>query len=151
MKNIIKHLIRSAAIAAFITGTATLALGAEIAGGANGTGTPAAANATVRAYPFRGTVGTADPAAKTVSLAGRTSTRIVHLDQSSKLLRDGKEIALSEVQTGDYLRGTLQKSDGHETLVKASIGERPEPKPRANRSGKGRSTAKANPEDDKNN
>ena len=134
MKTKFNTLIRSAAMAALITSTATFALGAEPPAGRS----PAAASATApaapaRAYPFRGTVGTADPAAQTVSLAGRKTTRILQVDANTKLSRDGKDIAVADLQTGDYLKGLVIKNGGQETLVKASVGEKPVPQPRATR------------------
>lgn len=146
MKNLFKNLFRSAALAALITGTATLALGADSATGV-GTSPSAPAAASTRTYPFRGTVGTADPAAMTVSLAGRNSVRVLHLSPDSKLTRDGKEIAIADLQTGDYLKGLVQKSSGQETLVKASAGPKPEPKPRASRTKANRRTPKAEADD----
>lgn len=137
MKNLFKNLFRSAALAALVTSTATLALGADSATG-TGTSTTGPTAATTRTYPFRGTVGTTDPAAMTVSLAGRNSVRVLHLSPDSKLTRDGKDVAIADLQTGDYLKGLAQKSNGQETLVKASAGPKPEPKPRASRT-------KANP------
>jgi len=131
MKNIFHTLIRSAAMAALITGTATFSLGAE----QPGSGIPGEAGAAlpptvVRTYPFRGTVGTADPAAKTVLLAGKKNSRLLHVDAGTRLSRDGKDIAVADLQTGDYLKGLVTKLGEQEILVKASVGEKPEPQPR---------------------
>lgn len=142
MNNIIKNLIRSAAVAALITGTATFAFAAETAVGSATTTVPTAASPAenARSYPFRGTVGTTDPAARTVSLAGKNASRLVHLDASSKLSRDGKDIALADIHTGDYLKGLVLKSEGQETVIKASVGEKPEAKPRGSKSPRAKST-----------
>lgn len=127
MKNIINNLIRSAALAALITGTAALARGAE-KGDAGSPNTPAATApaGNARSYPLRGTVGTTDPAAQTVLLAGKKSSRLVHVDASTQLSRDGKPIAVGDLQTGDYLKGLVMKNEGRETLLKATVGEQPE-------------------------
>ena len=146
MNNIIKNLIRSAAVAALITGTATFAVGTEATPGSPTTPTAttsksvAATAENARSYPFRGTVGTTDPAARTVSLAGKNASRLVHLDGSSKLSRDGKDIALADVHTGDYLKGLILKSEGQETVIKASVGEKPEAKPRGSKAPRAKST-----------
>ena len=90
-------------------------------------------------------MGTTDPAARTVSLVGRNSSRLVHLDGSSKLSRDGKDIALADVHTGDYLKGLVLKSDGQETVIKASVGDKPEPKPRGSRTPRAKSSRRSSP------
>lgn len=118
-------------MAALITGTATFALGAEKPGsGIPGEAGAAIPPAVVRAYPFRGTVGTADPAARTVLLAGKKNSRLLHVDAGTRLSRDGKDITVADLQTGDYLKGLVTKLGDQETLVKASVGEKPEPQPR---------------------
>ena len=114
-------------MAALVTSTATLAFAADKS--ADGNPPPAAATApagAARAYPIRGTVGTADPATRTVSRAGKKSTRVLQVDANTQLSRDGKSIAVADVQAGDYLKGLVFKNEGHETLVKASLGEKPE-------------------------
>lgn len=125
-------------MAALITSTATFALSADksASGAASSDAASTAPAAVARAYPFRGTVGTADAAAKTVSLAGKKSTRILQVDASSKLTRDGKDVAIADLQAGDYLKGLVIKNGSQETLVKASVGEKPEPQPRAPRAPK---------------
>lgn len=142
MKNILNQLIRSAAFVALFTSTATIALAAtppEIGKSSVAT-TP---TVIARTYPFRGTVGTADPSGKTVSLAGRNNSRIVHVDAASKLDRSGQDITLPELQTGDYLKGLLTKdASGREVLVKATAGEKPAPKSTADRTAKPRRTSK---------
>lgn len=137
MNNLIKHLIRSAAVAALITGTATFAVDTGKTSGSptvpTATTSASATAENARSYPFRGTVGTTDPAARTVSLAGKNASRLVHLGGSSKLSRDGKDIALADVHTGDYLKGLILKSEGQETVIKASVGDKPEAKPRGSK------------------
>lgn len=127
---------------ALFTSTATITLGANPA--ENGKQVPAAVSATIaKTYPFRGTVSTADPAAKTVSFAGRNSTRTVHVAAFSQINKDGHDITLAELQTGDYLKGLITKdATGRETVVKASAGEKPEPKARVARSTKTPKTGK---------
>jgi len=140
MKNTIQNLIRSAVFAALFTSTATFAAAADKAASESNPGVTSVAPtaSSPRAYPFRGTVGTADATAKTVGLAGRKSTRLLHVDASTKLSRDGKDITVAELQSGDYVKGLLLKTDGRETLVKATVGEPSEPKTRARRSSNGK-------------
>lgn len=140
MKHQLNHLIRSAAMAVLITGTATLSLAADPSAGASPraatppaaspAASPASSGGVVRAYPIRGTVGTADPSARTVALAGRKSVRVVRVDDNTQLTRDGNAITLAELQTGDYVKGLAFKNGGEETLVKASVGEKPPAPPR---------------------
>ena len=143
MKNILNHLIRSAAFVALFTSTATIAMPATPP--ENGKSAVATTpTAIARTYPFRGTVGTADPSGKTVSLAGRKTTRILHVDPASKLDRSGHDITLPELQTGDYLKGLLTKdASGREILVKATAGEKAAPKSTADRTTNSRRTSKS--------
>lgn len=79
-------------------------------------------------YPFRGTVASVDLKAATVGLArNEGGARILHVGPESNLSRDGSEIALEAVKTGDYLKGRVERlPNGEEVIVKATAGAKPE-------------------------
>lgn len=119
------RLIGAAACAAFIT-TSTLC-------GAETPPSPGSAQsgrkASSHAYPFRGTVDSIDANAKTITLDGKKSERVLHVTSESVLEKDGKPAKLDEVVSGDYARGLLSRPDGNrEILVKATFGPKPDPK-----------------------
>ena len=79
-----------------------------------------------RPYPFRGTISRVDVSARTVTLASRTTPRVLRLEESSILEKDGKAATLGDIQAGDYLRGQIRKNtERQETIVKAVAGPRP--------------------------
>ncbi len=79
-----------------------------------------------RPYPFRGTIARVDIEARTVTLESRTTPRVLRIGEQSVLEKDGKPAVLTEIRSGDYLRGQIRKTEeGHETIVKAVAGPRP--------------------------
>ena len=125
MNNQLFKLIGAAACAAFLS-TATLAA----AESAPGTGTSQTQRkASSHAYPFRGTVDSVDASAKTITLDGKKSERVLHITDDTVLEKDGKPAKLEEVASGDYARGLVSKPDGaREILVKATFGPKPDKK-----------------------
>lgn len=76
--------------------------------------------------PFRGTVGSVDSIAQTVTLAGKKKDRVLHVTGQTRLERDGKPVAIGEIKPGDYARGSISKdAEGHEVVLKATFGEPP--------------------------
>jgi hypothetical protein len=125
MNNQLFKLIGAAACAAILS-TATLAA----AESAPGTGTSQTQRkASSHAYPFRGTVDSVDATAKTITLDGKKSERVLHVTDDSLLEKDGKPAKLDEIASGDYAKGLLSKQDGsREILVKATFGPKPDKK-----------------------
>lgn len=79
-------------------------------------------------YPFRGTVASVDVKAATVGLARQEGgARILHIGAETNLSRDGSDITLESVKTGDYLKGRVERlPNGEEVIVKATAGPKPE-------------------------
>ena len=77
-------------------------------------------------YPFRGMVSTVDVKAATVGLARQGGgPRVLHIGAESLLVRDGNEITLESVKSGDYLKGRVERQpNGDEIIVKATVGEK---------------------------
>jgi hypothetical protein len=125
MNNQLFKLIGAAACAAILS-TATLAA----AESAPGTGTSQTQRkASSHAYPFRGTVDSVDATAKTITLDGKKSERVLHVTDDTVLEKDGKPAKIDEIASGDYARGLLSKQEGaREILVKATFGPKPDKK-----------------------
>jgi hypothetical protein len=125
MNNKLFKLIGAAACAAILS-TATLAA-AESTPGTGTTQTQRKASS--HAYPFRGTVDSVDATAKTITLDGKKSERVLHVTDDTVLEKDGKPAKIDEIASGDYARGLLSKPDGgREILVKATFGPKPDKK-----------------------
>lgn len=123
MKNNLIHLIGAALCAAF-------ALNANLQAADSAGSPPAAAPAKetkiARQYPFRGTVGSVNAEAGTITLDGRKNDRMIKVGPDSVLEKDGQPVKLAEVAKGHYLKGLLLKdADGKEVVVKATVGPKP--------------------------
>lgn len=82
-------------------------------------------------YPFRGTVEAVNLNARTITLEGKKSERVLHVTAETTLEKDGKPAKLEEVAPGDYAKGLVTRPDGtREVLVKATLGPKPERKAR---------------------
>lgn len=78
-------------------------------------------------YPFRGTVGSVDPAAMTLVLEGRQSRRVVQLTPRTRIEKDGAPATVEAVKTGDAVGGTLRKTaEGKEEALLVRVGPKPE-------------------------
>jgi len=79
-------------------------------------------------YPFRGTIASIDVKSATVGLARQEGgDRILRIGADTALSRDGTDIVLENLKTGDYLRGRVERQpNGDEVIVKASAGNKPE-------------------------
>lgn len=81
-------------------------------------------------YPFRGTVGSVDPAAMTLVLEGKQSKRVVQLTARTRIEKDGATTPLESVKAGDVVGGTLRKTpEGREEALLVRIGPKPEAAP----------------------
>lgn len=91
----------------------------------------AAKKASGSTYPFRGTVEAVNATARTITLEGKKSERVLHVTAETTLEKDGKPAKLEEVAPGDYAKGLLTKPDGNrELVVKATLGPKPDRKPK---------------------
>ena len=78
-------------------------------------------------YPFRGTVGSVDPAAMTLVLEGKQAKRIVQLTGQTRFEKDGAPVGVEVVKAGDHVGGTLRKtSEGREEALLVRIGPKPD-------------------------
>jgi hypothetical protein len=79
-------------------------------------------------YPFRGTVTSVDVKALTVGLSRQEGgPRILHIGTETSLSRDGNDVTLESVKTGEYLKGRVERNaSGEETIVKATVGAKPD-------------------------
>lgn len=68
-------------------------------------------------YPFRGTVGSVDKQAKTVSLKKKEGERVIRLDAKSEIEVYGKPGTLADVKVGDYAHGKLHKDASGKEFV----------------------------------
>lgn len=125
MNNSLFKLIGAAACAAILI-TSTLCA-ADSAPSPGTTQSPKKTSS--HSYPFRGTVDSVDSSAKTITLDGKKSERVLHVTDDSLLEKDGKPAKLDEIASGDYAKGLLSKRDGsREILVKATFGPKPDKK-----------------------
>lgn len=79
-------------------------------------------------YPFHGTVASVDKKAMSISLEGKEHQRILTINADSHLDKGGKPATLTDIVAGDYLHGRVEKKNGHEVVVKATAGPKPEKK-----------------------
>ena len=130
MNNNLCKLIVAALCAAFVV-TANLAAAEPAPATA---APPTARKASTHPYPFRGTVDSLDPAAKTILLDGKKGDRTLHVTAESVLEKDGKPAKLEEIAAGDYAKGLVSRPDGsREIVVKATFGPKPDKRSRGKR------------------
>lgn len=80
-------------------------------------------------YPFRGKVASIDATARTVTLEGRTSRRVISVNDDTRLTRDGATARLEEIKPGEAVGGTLRKSaEGREIATLIRVGLKPKDK-----------------------
>ena len=74
-------------------------------------------------YPFRGTVGSVDPAAMTLVLEGKQTKRVVQLTGQTRFEKDGSPAGVEAIKAGDLVGGTLRKTpEGREEALLVRIG-----------------------------
>ena len=93
MNNSLFKLIGAAACAAILI-TSTLCA-ADSAPSPGTTQSPKKSSS--HSYPFRGTVDSVDSSAKTITLDGKKSERVLHVTDDSLLEKDGKPAKLDEI------------------------------------------------------
>jgi len=94
-------------------------------------------------YPFRGVVGSIDPATRQITLQGKNSHRVIAVIGETQVTRDGAPATLQDVKAGERLGGTLRKTgDGREEALLIHIDPKPDPTKPGGKS-KGRAKAKA--------
>lgn len=82
-------------------------------------------------YPFRGKVATIDTTARTVTLEGKTSRRVITVTDDTRLIRDGSATTLDSLKAGEAVGGTLRKSpEGQEVATLIRVGTKPDAKPK---------------------
>lgn len=92
-------------------------------------------------YPFRGVVASVDATARTVTLEGKGSRRVIAILPDTRLIRAGNPATLEDVKAGEKVGGTLRKSgEGREVALLFRVGDKPE-----ETSATGRKRAKASP------
>lgn len=93
-------------------------------------------------YPFRGVVASVDATARTVTLEGKGSRRVIAILPDTRLIRAGNPATLEDVKAGEKVGGTLKKSgEGREVALLFRVGDKPEES-----SATGKKRAKASPE-----
>lgn len=77
-------------------------------------------------YPFRGVVASIDTTARTVTLEGRGTRRVISVLPETRLLRGDAPATLDDVKAGEKVGGTLRKNpDGRETALLLRVGDKP--------------------------
>lgn len=95
-----------------------------------------------RTHPFRGVVASVDATARTVTLEGKGSRRVIAVLPDTRLVRAGIPATLEDVKAGEKVGGTLRKSgEGREVALLLRVGDKPEETPPT-----GKKRAKATPE-----
>jgi len=61
-----------------------------------------------RAYPFQGTVQSADASAKTITVRGPRGTDVIGLNAETKVSRNGRPAGLQDATVGSVIRGTAK-------------------------------------------
>lgn len=90
---------------------------------------PGAKSAKRQTYPFRGKVASVDTMARTVTLEGRTSRRVIAVTDDTRLTREGAVARLEEIKPGEAVGGTLRKSaEGREIATLIRVGLKPKEK-----------------------
>lgn len=97
-----------------------------------------------RIPPYRGTITSADSAAQTFTIVGKTTTRVFKLTPQTKLTRRaGGTATFADLKAGEYVTGVAKKlGAGQYEAESVKVGPKPaaapasaSPSPRANRGG----------------
>jgi hypothetical protein len=68
---------------------------------------------TNRAVPFRGKIASVDTTAKTFSLAGKDSTRVIKITDQTRIMKQGAEATMNDIVADAEVRGSYwKKEDG---------------------------------------
>jgi len=94
------------------------------------TGSRNTANSTSKrdTYPFRGKIASFDAKTQALTLEGRTTRRVIHLNAQTRLVRQGQPARAEDLKTGEPVGGTLRKSpEGREEALLIRIGPKEDP------------------------
>lgn len=85
-------------------------------------------------YPFNGVIAEVDVTAKSLTLRGRESKRVILLTEQTRLEKPGGAAVFDDLKLGERIGGTLRKNPaGREEALLVRIGPKPEsaagPKP----------------------
>jgi hypothetical protein len=79
-----------------------------------------------RPYPFRGRLFKVDLEAKTITLKGKTSTRVFHITPKTRLVKHGKKATLKDAKPGEEVGGLVRKTpEGKRQAVMVRFGPKP--------------------------
>lgn len=74
---------------------------------------PAATAKMPRSIPFRGKVGTVDASAKTFTIAGKETARVVKITDQTKITKQGVDATMKDIVADEEVRGSYwKKEDG---------------------------------------
>ena len=66
-----------------------------------------------RAVPFRGKIASVDAKAKTFSIAGKETTRVIKITDQTKITKQGADATMKDVVADEEVRGSYwKKEDG---------------------------------------
>lgn len=82
----------------------------------------AAAHKPVKRYPYHANVAAVDTTAKTLTLDGKKSQRVLHVTPTTRILKDKKPVALETINVGDYITGSLVDTDGRLEPTTVNVG-----------------------------
>ena len=76
-----------------------------------------------RATPFRGKIASVDASAKTFSIAGKDTTRVIKITEQTKIMKQGAEATMSDLVADTEVRGSYwKKEDGSLEARNVKIG-----------------------------
>lgn len=77
-------------------------------------------------YPFRGVIGAVDAQARTLTLVGKQTRRIIQVTDATRLEKSGKAAVFEDLKTGERIGGTLKKNaTGTEEALLIRVGQKP--------------------------
>lgn len=89
-------------------------------------------------YPFRGVVGAIDVSARTLTLEGKQTRRVIYVTEMTRVEKHGKAGVFEDLKVGETIGGTLKKDpSGREEALLVRVG------PKAETPGTGRESASA--------
>lgn len=104
--------------------TASTANGSPVATAATETGTKGKKRDT---YPFRGVIGSVDAQARTLTLVGKQTRRVIQVTEVTRLEKSDKAKAVfDDLKAGERIGGTLKKgAEGVEEALLIRLGAKP--------------------------
>lgn len=78
-------------------------------------------------YPFRGVVGAIDVSARTLTLEGKQTRRVIHFTETTRVEKHGKVGLFEDLKVGETVGGTLKKDpSGREEALLVRVGPKAE-------------------------